>query len=335
MKIKLKENKDKNKVKSKRVQKLIFGVLDVIQAAEVPLPNTDRAKERMAAALLAVARVKSSLSEAKSIEEVEPLRSREIITYENEHFGQDISLGSYDDVRRKDLKPLTEAGIVLNTGVRDVQATNSPSRKYGLAPLFVELMKAFGTKNWSTVLPQFLQNAINLRKELEHKRELSMFPVRLPQGDELKFHDDAHNHLQGKIIEEFLPRFGFGAEVLYVGDAQKKDLYIDADKLEKLNFFTLKHDELPDIVAYSKEKNLLYLIEAFHSTGPMDELRVRKLKSLLKDCPAQLLFFTAFENKEIFKSKATSIAWETEVWIADTPDHLIHFNGYKFLEINK
>jgi type II restriction enzyme len=28
----------------------------------------------------------------------------------------------------------------------------------------------------------------------------------------------------------------------------------------------------------------------------------------------------------------TEIAWETEVWIADNPDHLVHFNGDKFLE---
>ena len=25
------------------------------------------------------------------------------------------------------------------------------------------------------------------------------------------------------------------------------------------------------------------------------------------------------------------IAWETEVWVADAPSHLIHFNGLRFL----
>jgi hypothetical protein len=25
------------------------------------------------------------------------------------------------------------------------------------------------------------------------------------------------------------------------------------------------------------------------------------------------------------------IAWETEVWVADAPSHLIHFNGERFL----
>lgn len=40
------------------------------------------------------------------------------------------------------------------------------------------------------------------------------------------------------------------------------------------------------------------------------------------------------ENWE-YLLKAKDIARETEVWIADNPEHLIHFSGYKFLEINK
>ena len=35
---------------------------------------------------------------------------------------------------------------------------------------------------------------------------------------------------------------------------------------------------MPDVVAYGREKNLLSLIEAVHSTGPMSEIRVMKLK---------------------------------------------------------
>lgn len=91
------------------------------------------------------------------------------------------------------------------------------------------------------------------------------------------------------------------------------------------------------MIAYSKEKNLLFLIEAFHSTGEWSEVRVRKVKRKLEEshCTAEIVFFTAFENKTSFKQRAKDIAWETEVWIADSPEHLIHFNGYKFLEIHK
>ena len=109
------------------------------------------------------------------------------------------------------------------------------------------------------------------------------------------------------------------------------------EKLKELNFFTLEHEELPDVIAYSKEKNLLYLIEAYHSTGEWNEIRVRKILRKLQEsgCIVNTVFFTAFENKNVFRTKAKDIAWETEVWIADSPEHLVHFNGYKFLEIHK
>ena len=176
-----------------------------------------------------------------------------------------------------------------------------------------------------------------MKEELERRRELIKVPVTLPDGKTIALSFGEHNDLQKAIIENFLPLYGFGAEVLYVGDTKNKFLHIEKETLDALNFFPLEHEELPDVVAYSKEKNLLYLIEAYHSTGEWNEVRVRRVKRKLEEsgCTANIVFFTAFENKNVFKQKAKDIAWETEVWIADSPEHLIHFNGYKFLEIHK
>ena len=33
-------------------------------------------------------------------------------------------------------------------------------------------------------------------------------------------------------------------------------------------------------------------------------------------------------NNEYF---ASDVAWETEVWVADNPTHMVHFNGSRFL----
>lgn len=73
--------------------------------------------------------------------------------------------------------------------------------------------------------------------------------------------------MQKSIIEVFLPIFGFGASVLYVGDTADKFLYKNEAKLQEIGCFELEHEELPDIIAYSEEKNLLFLIEAYHSTS--------------------------------------------------------------------
>lgn len=318
--------------KPRQVKKLIKEILDILEAVGIPTDMTDRRLEKMAMACLAVGNIKSSLQECETDHF---LKTREIITYENQNFGENISYGSYDDIRRKDLLYLVEAGIVINSSNLEEQAVNNPTRGYAIAPHFAGLIKQYGTPSWEEALKSFEQKSTLLAEELKRKRELERIPVILPSGAKLMLSAGEHNVLQKKIIEEFLPRFGFKAELLYLGDTENKQLFKQEEKLGKIGFYILDHEELPDVVAYSYEKNILFLIEAVHSAGPMSEIRVRKLKRQLEQCKSDIVFVTAFLDKPTFRKWVVDIAWETEVWIADAPDHLIHFNGYKFLEIHK
>lgn len=323
-------------MKPANVPELIFSLLDILEKAGIPLAGkTDRRLERMAEACLAVGGIRTSLAEAASADEGVFLKTRDIISFMNQHYGEEISPGSYDDIRRKDLILPVEAGLVLNSSAIGKQATNNPTRGYALSPHFARLLKAYGQPVWDEEWERFQSETKRLRDELERKRQLERIPVRLPSGEALALSAGEHNELQRQIIESFLPLFGFGAQVLYVGDTTDKFLYRADDALQRLGFFTLEHDELPDVVAYSEGKNLLYLVEAVHSAGPMDEIRVRRLKRQLAGCRAGIVFVTAFLTRKEFRRWAADIAWETEVWIADSPEHLIHFNGYKFLEIHK
>lgn len=320
-----------------KIKKMVFNMLDVFKYIGIPLDGSDRSLERMAKACMAVGQIKSNFSEALSSDDGHFLKSREIIAFENTHYKERIADSSYDDVRRKDLKLLVESGIVVNSSATVDQATNNPSRGYALIPAFTELLHNYGTDKWSNSLAVFVQKVQSLKEELERRRELQKVAVTLPGGKVISLSYGEHNDLQKAIIESFLPIYGFNAVVLYVGDTANKFLHLDQEALEQLKFFVLEHEELPDVVAYSAEKNLLYLIEAYHSTGEWSEVRVRKVKRKLEEsgCTANVVFFTAFENKNVFRQKAKDIAWETEVWIADAPEHLVHFNGYKFLEIHK
>lgn len=320
--------------KTKTVERLIFSTLDILNELGIPMDGmTDRRRERMAEACLAVAGVKKNFSEATG--DGRFLRTRDIIQFMNEHYGENISPGSYDDIRRKDLLLLVQAGIVINSSALDEQATNNPMRGYSVSPAFASLLHSFGTLAWAVELDKYKAEIRNLQEELAHKREMEKIPVRLPSGMSLSLSAGEHNVLQKRIVEDFLPRFGMGSQVLYIGDTSDKLLFIDKERLQRLGFFTLKHDELPDVVAYSEAKNLLFLIEAVHSAGPMSETRVSKLKAKLERCTADCVFVTAFIDKKDFRRWVIDIAWETEVWIASAPDHLVHFNGYKFLEMHK
>lgn len=328
--------KFKNPEKPHCVAENISAILDILKEVGIPMEGlTDRRLEKMAEACLAIGGIKESFSEVRSVKDGIFLKTREIITFENENFGEDISYGSYDDIRRKDLILLVQGYIAVNSSSMDSQATNDPQRGYTLSDPFAELLIAYGTERWDAQLALYKEKMIELRTELNRKRDLERIPVKLPSGKELLLGAGEHNVLQKAIIEEFLPLFGMGAEVLYVGDTSDKYLHREDEKLAKLGFFELEHDELPDVVAYNEAKNLLFLIEAYHSTGQWDDIRVHKVKKKLISCTANIVFFTAFENKAQFRSKASNIAWETEVWIADNPEHLVHFNGYKFLEIHK
>ncbi len=319
------------KEKTKAIQELINTTLYILENFGIPVDGTPRRLERMAISFLACGDIKS-LKDFKKVKDLNSnysLKTRDVIDYINKYFSENISSGSYDDIRRKDLKLLTVAEIVLRSSPNS--ATNDSTRGYCINPMYAELIKSFGSKNWNDLVSTKLKSVEPLSQKLKRERELQKVSVTLPSGGKLEFSAGEHNDLQKAIIEDFLPRYGYDAEVLYVGDTADKYLHLEEKHLEALNFFEISHEELPDVIAYSKSKNWLYLIEAVHSSGPISEIRLLQLQKLTEKCSAEIVYVTAFLTRPKFRQFMVDIAWETEVWIADNPDHLVHFNGDKFL----
>jgi len=318
--------------KTPRIKARLNEAVEILSSVGIPIEGkTQRQMERMAMCFLAVAGVTDSWKAAKGLDNQRHLKSREIINFINDNFEENISSGSYDDIRRKDLKLLVLANLIVNSGDNPSAATNDPTRGYSLHSDFTRLVRVFKTRTWNKSLAQYLQNRESLSETLARQRELSKMPVILPDGASVELSPGAHNVLQKNIIEDFLPRFGKGCRVLYLGDTANKILHLEKVELERLNFFELSHEKLPDIIAYNSSQNWLYLIEAVHSSGPMNEIRVLELKRMTQNCTAKIIFVTAFLNKAEFRKWMMDIAWETEVWIAASPDHLIHFDGEKYL----
>jgi hypothetical protein len=318
--------------KSPAVKRFLNEALDILIAVGIPAADQPlRRRERMAACMMAVAGVTRKWSGAKSAEDGRQLKTRDVIPFVNQHFEENISSGSYDDVRRKDLKLAVVAGLILNSGDDPGRATNDPTRGYALAPDFAALIRTYGTTAWTKSLASFNMKRPSLAELLLRKREMERIPVTLPSGGKLELSLGKHNELQKAIIEQFLPLWGHGAEVLYIGDTSNKLMHIERDRLKELGFFDLSHDELPDIIAYSKSKKWLYVIEAVHSSGPISELRLMELKKLLMSCKVGIVYVTAFLTRKAHAKYADQIAYETEVWTADRPEHLQHLNGPRFM----
>lgn len=123
-----------------------------------------------------------------------------------------------------------------------------------------------------------------------------------------------------------------GAELIYVGDAEAKWAYFEEKKLQELGVeIEDKHGKMPDVVVHYTEKNWLVLIEAVTSHGPINPKRKIELEALFSESEAGLVYVTAFLAKKDMHRYLSQIAWETEVWVAENPTHMIHFNGERFL----
>jgi len=311
--------------------KLFNEALYILAKFGVPVEGlTHRRQERIAMAFLAVANIKES-GNWQNIDGFHALKTRDIIRYWNTHFNEEIADSSYDDIRRKDLKLIVLAEIIFSSAANPNAARNDGTRAFALNTEYIPLIRSFGDPQWLIMVENFLANKITLKSQLSSHREINLIPVAFPSGKKLEFSPGKHNELQKAIIEQFLPRYGYGAEVLYVGDTANKFLHLETERLNDLSFFELSHGELPDIVAYSVQKNWIYLIEAVHSSGAISPIRLLELKKLTEQCQADIIFITAFLDRNTFRQFLPDIAWETEVWIADAPDHLIHFDGEKFL----
>ena len=177
----------------------------------------------------------------------------------------------------------------------------------------------FSTESW-----QF-------KRQVKQIQRIQENTVTLPDGSQYRLSSGPHNEIQKAIIEDFLPRFSKGAQILYIGDTVKKILHMNESQLQAIGIKEMSRDILPDVIAYEQERNWLFLIEAVHSSNPISELRHLALRRLVSDAKAGCIFVSGFANTGMFSKFSKKISWETEVWIAEQPDHMIHFDGEKFL----
>ena len=194
----------------------------------------------------------------------------------------------------------------------------------------LHLLQSFSTEAWETRLASFQNNHETLVQLYAAKRVRRKIPVKI-NGENFTFSPGVHNQLQKAIIEDFVPHFAPDAECLYVGDTIKKDLVSNGDRLRKLGITITLHDKMPDVILYAEEKNWLYFIESVTSVGPMEPKRLKEIEEMSAGTTAGKIYITAFPDFKTFKKFFESLAWKTEVWIANMPERMIYLNDDKFL----
>lgn len=274
--------------------------------------------------ILAMAGIKPDMQWKEATNEW--IRIHDIIQFANSYYGTTYAENSRETFRKQALHHFRTAALVEDNG----KATNSPNYRYRLTKETFQLLRVRDTMEWEVSLRRFQHYHPSLVETYASKRKMIMMPVKI-NGQDFSFSPGKHNELQKAIIEEFAPRFAPDSECLYVGDTIEKDLVKNVEKLTELGFEITLHDKMPDVVLYREDKDWLYFVESVTSVGPMDPKRILEITEMTKDVTAGKIFVTAFPDFKTYKKFSEKLAWETEVWIAEMPEHMIHLDGDKFL----
>ncbi|HEX4793433.1 MAG TPA: BsuBI/PstI family type II restriction endonuclease [Humisphaera sp.] len=256
---------------------------------------------------------------------------KQIMGFMARSYGIRYEENTRESVRDDAVKYFVEDSLILRNPDKPDRATNSGKTAYQIEPTALALLRKFGTTEWTTALQGYLASRESVRHEIARKRELARVPVTLPDGSREALSPGGQNPLVKAIIEQFCPAFAPGGVVLYIGDTENKWVRRNSEALRALGVTLETAAKVPDVVVHYAAKNWLLLIEAVTSAGPVDGKRRKELKQLFAGSKAGLVFVTAFENRRTMRKFISQIAWETEVWIAEDPDHMIHFNGERFL----
>lgn len=274
--------------------------------------------------LLAMAGIKPDMSWSEA--ENDWIRIHDIIQFVNRNYGTTYAENSRETFRKQALHRFRTAALVEDNG----KSTNSPNYRYRLTDETLQVIKQMETQEREKAVGRFLMYHEKLVDIYASKKKMTMMPVKI-NGMNFRFSAGKHNELQKSILEEFAPRFAPTSECLYVGDTIEKDLVKDVEKLTKLGIEITLHDKMPDVVLYREDKDWIYFIESVTSVGPMDPKRILEIEDMTKNVTAGKIYVTAFLDFKTYKKFSEELAWETEVWIAELPEHMIHLNGDKFM----
>lgn len=292
------------------------------------LPRSQQ-NERSALTLLALANLPPKGRWVKAQRPM--LRIWDIMGYMRDQYKKDYAANSRETIRRQTIHQFEQARLVDRNPDDPSRPTNSGKTVYQLTSEALEVVRNFGANNFNSSVAYFLGKVGALKHAYSGSRSALRVPLMLPDGSSIHLSPGKHNQLQAAIVEKFGSVFAPGAELLYLGDSELKRAICVTEQLSSLKLRITEHDKLPDVIIYLRSKNWIFLVEAVTSHGPVSPKRHKEIEAMLKSCTASRIYVTAFLTIADFRKFAADIAWETEVWIEEHPEHLIHFNGSKFL----
>ncbi|MCF8254885.1 MAG: restriction endonuclease [Bacteroidia bacterium] len=308
--------------------------MDKLEEAKLLLHNFGLPKQQCndisAYTLLALCQLRGQ-DEWKDAKSISLGVSKGIMSFIADNYGRFYKPNTRETVRRQVLHQFVQASLALyNPDIPDLPP-NSPRVHYAISDLALKVIRSNGSEDFESQMNEFHSKSGTWKEKHTKIRKLNSVPITLNDGKEILLSPGKHNLVQKAIVEQFAPRFAPNSILLYIGDTEKKEVIFEQKIFKEIGINIDSHSKLPDVILFDRSKNWLFLIEAVTSHGPVSEKRMFEIEEVLKDCTAGRVYVTAFPDMKEFRKYFHEIAWESEVWVTEIPDHMIHFNGDRFM----
>jgi adenine-specific DNA-methyltransferase len=309
-----------------QARKKIAEAISVLKDIGIP---REQQNERSALTLLSLLYLRPEIAWADARDPLMGITP--MMEFFEEYYGKKYAPNTRETVRRQTIHQFLDAGIVVINPDNLDRPTNSPAAVYQIEAGLLSLLRTYGTPEWENGLKPYLASLQTLIDKYARERQMKRIPIQIAEGKMITLSPGGQNVLVERVIKDFCEFFTCGGKLVYVGDTDEKWAYFDEPLLKSLGVTVEAHGKMPDVIVYVEQKNWLVLIEAVTSHGPVNPKRRGELTVLFKSSKAGLVFVTAFLDRRAMVRYLGDISWETEVWVAESPTHLIHFNGERFL----
>jgi type II restriction enzyme len=291
--------------------------------------DSERTNERSAMVLLALLQLKDgdAWSEARN----PLLGTRAIMDWIAENFGVEYKPNTRETIRRFTLHQFVIGQLVEENADDPMRPINSPKWNYRVSDDALAIIREYSRSVFETHLAGYVHRHVFFKSLAEERRDLPKTNVQLQSGHVLRLSPGGQNKLIKNIIENFMPRFVPNGIVLYVDDTDHGMGVVDRDTIDELGIKLGPREKAPDVIIWDPTREWLLLVEAASTHGPIDVTRKAELKRIFPKQFHQAVLVSCFPDRSVMRRFLSQLAWESEAWCADTPDHMVHFNGSRFM----
>jgi adenine-specific DNA-methyltransferase len=130
-----------------------------------------------------------------------------------------------------------------------------------------------------------------------------------------------------EVVEAFGSKFAHGGLLIHARTFDGASGRVGVDRLRSLGIEVDPACRMPDVILLDQTNNRLFLVEVETGHGALDDARHSELRRKFSASSAYVVYVSAFRTRSGLSECALEIPWETVVWIAEEPEHLIHYGG--------